>query len=408
MSVVSPVMSSVISAEMAQNIEKGSVIRQMFELGITMKQEFGVDAVMDFSLGNPDLPPPLVIHDAMRELAGNLNKPGSLGYMPNAGYAWALEALAEELSKEQNIKLTKDDVMLSCGAAGAINAFLHSVLEPQDEVIAIAPFFGEYRFYVTNHNGVFKSVMCDLDSFGPDCNAIEKAINAKTRVLIINSPNNPTGKVYSEEELRGIVAILEKASKKYGRPIYLLSDEPYRFLAYDNLEVPPVLPLYKYAVVVGSFSKKYGIAGERIGYLAVSPALEDKKTLLMATSMSNRVLGFVNPPVVGQYLMKAALGTSTSKALAIYTKRRDIFVEILREAGLEFQIPQGAFYIFPKAPNGDDEGFVKALREEKILGVSGQGFGCKGYIRLCYAVEDHIIAKSREGFKRAVASMKKA
>ena len=396
---------SVVSAEMAQNIKRGSLIRQMFELGISMKQEFGADAVMDFSLGNPDLPPPLVVQEAMRELSGNLNRSGSLGYMPNAGYAWALEALAEELTKEQNVSLTKNEVMLSCGAAGAINAFLHSVLEPQDEVLAIAPFFGEYKFYTENHNGVFKSVMCDLENFGPDLVAIEKAINAKTRVLIINSPNNPTGKVYSEEELRGIVAILTNASEKYGRPVYLLCDEPYRFLTYDNLVVPPVLPLYKYAVIVSSFSKKYGIAGERIGYLAVSPELEDRKTLLMATTMSNRVLGFVNPPVVGQYLMKAALGSSTQAALDIYTKRRNIFVEILREAGLDFQIPQGAFYIFPKAPNGDDAEFIKALREEKILGVSGQGFGCKGYIRLCYAVEDSVITKSRDGFKRAVASI---
>ncbi len=396
---------SVVSAEMAQNIKRGSLIRQMFELGIAMKQEFGADAVMDFSLGNPDLPPPLVVQDAMRDLSQNLNRPASLGYMPNAGYAWALEALAKELTSEQGITLSKADVMLSCGAAGAINSFFHSVLEPQDEVIGIAPFFGEYGFYVTNHNGVFKSVMCDLDTFGPDFENIEKAINAKTRALIINSPNNPTGKIYSEAELRGIVAILEKASEKYGRPIYLLSDEPYRFLAYDNAQVPPILPLYKYAVIVSSFSKKYGIAGERIGYLAVSPELEDKETLIMATSMSNRILGFVNPPVVGQYLMMAALGTSTENALNIYTKRRNIFVEILQEAGLEFQIPQGAFYIFPKAPHGDDENFIKALREEKILGVSGRGFGCEGYIRLCYAVEDAVIAKSRDGFKRAVASM---
>ncbi len=397
---------SVVSAQMAQNIEKGSMIRQMFELGIALKKEFGADAVMDFSLGNPDLPPPPIVGEAMRELSENLNKPASLGYMPNGGYAWAIEALAEELSKEQKITLTKSEVMLSCGAAGAINAFFHSVLEPQDEVIAIAPFFGEYSFYTTNHNGVFKVVMCDLENFGPDLVAIENAINEKTRVLIINSPNNPTGKVYNKEEVQSIVEILKKASEKYGRPIYLLADEPYRFLAYDNMEVPAILPMYKYAVVVSSFSKKYGIAGERIGFMAISPELEDKESLMTAATMSNRVLGFVNPPVVGQYLMKAALGTSTDAALETYTKRRQLFTEILSEAGLDFQTPQGAFYIFPKAPNGDDLGFVEALREEKILGVPGRGFGCPGYIRLCYAVEDRVIEQSREGFKRAVLAMK--
>ncbi len=398
---------SVVSASMAESIEKGSMIRQMFELGIALKKEFGVDAVMDFSLGNPDLPPPLVVQNAMGELSKNLNKPGSLGYMPNGGYAWALEALAEDVSCEQKLSLTKDEVMLSCGAAGAINSFFHSVLEPNDEVIAIAPFFVEYTFYAKNHNGNLKVVNCNLENFGPDFNAIENAINEKTRVLIINSPNNPTGKIYSIDELKGIVAILEKASEKYGRPIYLLSDEPYRFLAYDNVEVPAVLPLYKYAVVVSSFSKKFGIAGERIGYLAISPELEDKKLLMAATTMSNRVLGYVNPPVVGQYLMKAALGSSTEQALEIYAKRRNTFIDILESAGLEFIRPQGAFYIFPKAPNMDDQGFIEALRSEKILGVSGSGFGCPGYIRLCYAVEDKVIEKSRYGFKRAVDFMKK-
>ncbi len=396
---------SVISKEMKKNLENGSMIRQMFELGISLKKEYGVDAVMDFSLGNPDLPPPPVVRQAMNDLSQNLDKPGSLGYMPNAGYAWALEALAKEVSQEQKIQLTSKEVMLSCGAAGAINSFLHSVLEPQDEVIAIAPFFGEYSFYASNHNGILKVVNCDLNTFGPDLEALEKAINDKTRVLIINSPNNPTGKIYSEDELKSVIAILEKASQKYARPIYLLSDEPYRFLAYDGAEVPAILPLYQYAVVVSSFSKKYGIAGERIGYLAISPNLEDKESLIQATTMSNRVLGYVNPPVVGQYLMKAALGSSTEEALAIYTKRRKIFMEILEYANLEFIPPSGAFYIFPKAPKGDDQGLIEALRDEKILGVSGRGFGCPGYIRLCYAVEDKVIEKSREGFKRAVDKM---
>ena len=393
---------SVVSKKMQINVEQGSMIRQMFELGIQLKKQYGTDAVMDFSLGNPDLPPPPVVQKAMLDLAGELNKPASLGYMPNAGFAWALEALAEELSKEQELLLTKDDVMLSCGAAGAINAFFHSVLDPQDEVLAIAPFFGEYRFYTENHQGIFKTVLADVETFLPDFEVLEKAITEKTRVLIINSPNNPTGVVYPEEVIKKIVTLLETASKKFGRPIYLVSDEPYRYLTYDNVTVPSVLAHYKYAVVVSSFSKKFGIAGERIGYLILSPEIEDKKLLMNACIMSNRILGFVNPPVVGQYLMKAALGTSTQYALDIYAKRREIFCDILKNAGLSFQKPMGAFYIFPKAPHGDDKTFIKCLQEEKILGVSGQGFGLAGYIRLCYAVEEKVIEKSREGFKRAV------
>lgn len=393
---------SVVSKKMQINVEQGSMIRQMFELGIQLKKQYGTDAVMDFSLGNPDLPPPPVVQKAMLDLAGELNKPASLGYMPNAGFAWALEALAEELSKEQELLLTKDDVMLSCGAAGAINAFFHSVLDPQDEVLAIAPFFGEYRFYTENHQGIFKTVLADVETFLPDFEVLEKAITEKTRVLIINSPNNPTGVVYPEEVIKKIVTLLEIASKKFGRPIYLVSDEPYRYLTYDNVTVPSVLAHYKYAVVVSSFSKKFGIAGERIGYLILSPEIEDKKLLMNACIMSNRILGFVNPPVVGQYLMKAALGTSTQYALDIYAKRREIFCDILKNAGLSFQKPMGAFYIFPKAPHGDDKTFIKCLQEEKILGVSGQGFGLAGYIRLCYAVEEKVIEKSRDGFKRAV------
>lgn len=391
---------SVIAAMMKENIEQGSLIRQMFDLGIKLKQQYGEENVLDFSLGNPDLPPPLVVQRAMADLAKNLNRPASLGYMQNAGFAWALEALADELSVEQGIRLGKGDVMLSCGAAGAMNAFFHSVLEPGDEVLTFAPFFGEYKFYVKNHGGTLKTVPTD-EAFMPDFAALEKAVTPKTRALIINSPNNPTGIVYPLEVLQKLVAVLQEASRKNNRPVYLVSDEPYRYLAYEGCVVPAVLPLYKYAVVISSFSKKFGIAGERVGYLALSPEIEDKELLMSACILSNRVLGFVNPPVVGQYLMKAALGSSTQEALDIYAKRRELFCDILDNAGLEYQKPMGAFYIFPKAPHGDDGLLIKCLQEEKILGVSGKGFGLAGYIRLCYAVEDKVIAKSRDGFKRA-------
>ena len=357
---------AVVAQMMKESIEQGSLIRQMFDLGLKLKQKYGAENVLDFSLGNPDLPPPPVVQEAMADLAKNLNRPGSLGYMQNAGFAWALDALAVELSKEQNVPLTRAELMLSCGAAGAMNVFFHSVLEPEDEVLAFTPFFGEYKFYVRNHGGIFKTVPTHED-FLPDYDALEKAITPKTRALIINSPNNPTGVIYSEEVIKKLAVILEKASQKNKRPVYLISDEPYRYLAYDNSVVPAVLPVYKYAVVISSFSKKFGIAGERIGYLAVSPQIEDKELLLGACIMSNRILGFVNPPVVGQYLMKA---------------------------GIEYQKPMGAFYIFPKAPYGDDDLLIKCLQEEKILGVSGKGFGLAGYIRLCYAVEDRVIEKS--------------
>ncbi|MBO4318484.1 MAG: pyridoxal phosphate-dependent aminotransferase [Mailhella sp.] len=395
---------SVVSAMMAKNVENGSMIRRMFELGNQLKAKYGAERVCDFSLGNPDLAPPKAVQTAMYDLAGTLDRPASLGYMSNGGFAWALDKLAAWLSVQQGIALTRADVMLSVGAAGAMNAFLHSVLEPGDEVLGVAPYFVEYGFYTGNHGGVFKAVNCRPGDFGLDLDALAAALNPKTRAVIINSPNNPTGTIYPEEDLRGLCALLEDASARFGRPVYLVSDEPYRFLAYDGAVVPAVLPLYKYAVLISSFSKNYGLAGERIGYVALSPAIEDKELLMNALTLSNRTLGYVNPPIVGQYLMAAALGTDTSPALEIYTRRRDMLADILTEAGASFVKPKGAFYFFPKAPGGNDAVLVDCLTEELVLAVPGAGFGYPGHIRLSFAVEDAVIERSREGFKRGYAN----
>ncbi len=392
---------SVVSKRMAVDISQGSMVRRMFDAGLELRRQYGADAVCDFSLGNPDLPPPPVVAQAMRELADTLHKPASLGYMPNAGEPWALDKLAAWLGKQQGMALTRDDVMLSCGAAGALNAFLHTVLEPGDEVLAIAPYFVEYGFYAGNHGGVLKAVNCRPADFGPDIDALAAAITPKTRALIVNSPNNPSGAIYSEADMRALAALLADASRRHGRPIFLISDEPYRFLAYDGVQVPSVLPLSPYAVVVSSFSKNYGLAGERIGYVAISPECEDKKTLMAGLILSNRTLGFVNPPVVGQYLMAAALGVSTDAALAVYTRRRDTLASILTETGYEFTLPKGAFYFFPKAPGSDDQAFVDKLTKELVLAVPGRGFGYPGHFRLSFAVEDAVIERSRKGFAKA-------
>ena len=260
----------------------------------------------------------------------------------------------------------------------------------------------EYGFYAANHGGILKTVPCRKNDFGPDIEAVASAISPRTRALIVNSPNNPSGAVYSAEDLRRLAEVLDAGSRRHGRPIYLVADEPYRFLAYDGCEVPPVLPLSPHAVVVSSFSKNYGLAGERVGYIAISPLLEGRETLMAGLVLSNRTLGYVNPPVVGQYLMAAALGTSTDDALAIYARRRDMLAEILDEAGYEFMLPKGTFYFFPKAPGGDDLAFVERLKEHLILAVPGSGFGGPGYFRLSFAVPDAVIARSREGFARAI------
>lgn len=377
----------------------GSLIRRMFEAGIALRKEHGEDAVCDFSLGNPDLPPPPEVAEGMRALADGLDKPFSLGYMPNGGFAWARDALARHLSQEQGVPLTGDDVILTCGAAGGLNVFFKCVLNPGDEVLALAPCFVEYGAYVSNHGGVFKTVRTMPGTFEMDFAALDAAIGPGTRALIVNSPNNPTGQIYSREEMVSLAALLDAKSREYGRPIYLVADEPYRFLAYDGVEVPFLLPLYPYAVVASSFSKNLSLPGERVGYLALSPRMDGRQRLMDGLVYANRVLGFVNPPVVGQHLMLAALGSCVDPG--IYKKRRDAMAGVLAGAGYEFQVPKGAFYFFPKAPGGDDVAFVARLMKHLVLAVPGSGFCGPGHFRLAFCVDENVILRAAEGLAKA-------
>lgn len=390
---------SLISRQISEYLERSSWIRKMFEAGIMLKQEHGEAAVCDFSLGNPDLPPPPAVAHALRELADRADQPFALGYMPTGGYPWARARLAAHLSQEQGVDLAADDVVLTCGAAGGLNAFLRAVLEPGDEVLAVSPFFVEYGFYVANHGGTFHTVPSKPDTFTLDVPAIEAAIGPKTRALIVNSPNNPTGVIYSRAELTELAAALDRASARYGRPVFLIADEPYRFLSYDGDEVPSLLPLYPHAVVVSSFSKNLSLAGERLGYLALSPLMAGRATLMAGLLLTNRILGFVNPPAVGQHLMAKALGSQVDAG--VYARRRNLMARILRDAGYRFRMPAGAFYFFPKAPGGDDVAFVNRLLAEKVLAVPGSGFGGPGHFRLTFCVGEEVIARSEEGFRRA-------
>ncbi len=394
-------MSLLISTQMKENIAGSSWIRRMFDAGIQLKREFGEEAVCDFSLGNPDLPPPASIASGLRDFAEKVCEPFGLGYTPNAGSEVARNRLAEHLSREQGISLKGTDLVLCCGAAGGLNAFFHSVLESGDEVFSFRPYFVEYGAYVGNHGGVFGTVPSMPDTFRMDLAALEAVITPRTRAVIVNSPNNPTGVIYTREELAALVEILERASKRHGRPIYLIADEPYRFLAFDNAEVPSLLPLYDYAVLVSSFSKNLSMPGERIGYVALSPRMEGREELIAALTVSNRTLGFVNPPIVGQAIMTAALGSQVDAS--VYESRRNLMADVLRDAGYEFQMPAGAFYFFPKAPGGDDIRFVsEKLLPERILAVPGTGFGGPGHFRLTFCVSEDVIERSREGFKRAI------
>jgi aspartate aminotransferase len=397
----------VISANVSNMIQDASWIRRMFEAGIELKQKYGADQVCDFTLGNPDLPPVPEVGWALRRLADTVDRPLALGYMPNAGLPAVRQRLADGLAREQQVPLTAEHVVVTCGAAGALNVVFRTILEPGDEVICPSPYFVEYGFYVGNFGGRLVPVPSQPRTFALDLDALEAAFTDKTRAVLIDSPNNPTGVVYGRAELEQLAALLQRVSAGRTRPIFLVSDEPYRFLAYDNVEVPPILPLYEFSVAVGSFSKCLSLAGERIGYLAVNPSLPDGSQLLAGLILCNRILGYVNAPVVGQRLIEAALGCTVN--VATYKSRRDAMAEVLRSAGIEFSLPQGAFYFFPVVPGRlDDLQFCQLLQEERILAVPGRGFGLPGYFRLTYCMDEAIIRRAAPGFRRAADRARRA
>ena len=390
-----------ITEEVKGFLGNSSMIRRMFEAGIELKKRYGEDKVYDFSLGNPDLPPPPQIKEAMTELAAESDRPFAFGYMPNAGEPAARQALAELVSREQGIAVPWRNIVVTVGAAGGINALFRAVLERGDEVICPSPYFVEYGFYVGNFGGRLKPVATKPD-FALDTDAIAAAITPATRAVILNSPNNPTGRIYTRAELTAVAELLRAARAKTGRMIYLVADEPYRFLNFDGAEIPSMLDLYDGAVVIGSFSKSLSLPGERIGYAAVSPKLENADELLGALTLTNRILGFVNAPVVAQKLIAKCWDCQVD--LDVYRRRRNAMAEVLTGAGIEFILPQGAFYFFPKSPTADEKIFVNALLEQRVLAVPGSGFGMPGYFRLAFCVSEEVIRNSAESFKRAAAA----
>ena len=387
-----------ISQKMLTFAERSSWIRKMFEEGARLKAQHGADQVCDFSLGNPDLPPPAQYQEAVRKVTA-AETPGSHGYMANNGYPFVREAVAKQIGVEQGMAVGQDDIVMTVGAAGAINVTMKALLDPGDEVIILAPFFVEYNFYVDNHGGVTKIVNTAPD-FSLDLAAIEAAITPKTKAIIINSPNNPTGQIYSAAELAGLGAVLAKG----GQTIYLISDEPYRKIVYDGHTVPSIFKAYQNSLIVSSYSKDLSLPGERIGYIAVHPGIEGKAQLLGTMTLANRILGFVNAPALMQRVVAELQGVTVDTG--IYERRRELFCKVLSEAGYEFVPPKGAFYMFPKSPLADDAQFVGLLAEQKILGVPGRGFGMPGYFRLAFCVEDAVIERSAEGFKKALAAAK--
>ncbi|NLF22356.1 MAG: pyridoxal phosphate-dependent aminotransferase [Lentisphaerae bacterium] len=393
----------IIARSIADQLGTASWIRRMFETGNELKQRLGADRVFDFSLGNPDIPPPPAARQALARIADQAGEPRALGYVGNAGLPPLREALAAKLGAEQQTPgLTAAQVLISCGAAGALTAFFRAVIEPGDEVICPAPYFVEYGAYCGHFGGVLVPIPARRPTFDLDVDAMLAAVGPRTRVILLNSPNNPTGCLYPAATLDRLAAALATLNDGRERPVFLLSDEPYRFLAYDGAVVPAMLPLSPFAVVAGSFSKSLSIAGERIGYLAIRPDMPDGQLLMQAVTLTTRTLGFVNAPIIGQRM--ALLMLNDGVDLSVYDRRRALMARVLEQAGITYAMPRGAFYFFPEAPGGDDLAFVNRLLAENILAVPGRGFGCPGHFRLSFSVETDVIERSADGFARAARS----
>ncbi|MGA1864944.1 MAG: pyridoxal phosphate-dependent aminotransferase, partial [bacterium] len=353
--------------------------------------------VYDFSLGNPNLEPPAKFTDALIEYL-NEPRPMKHGYMPNAGFPEVRKSIAEHLKTEQGVELSENEIIMTCGAGGGLNVVFKAILNPGETVITPSPYFVEYVFYTDNHAGRLETVSCRED-FDMDVDMIASKITPDTAAVLINSPNNPTGRVYSEESIRQLSAMLKEKEKETGRAVYLISDEPYRRIVYDGVAVPSILAAYDNSIIVNSYSKSLSLAGERIGYIAVNPRADDLKKLLGAMILANRILGFVNAPASIQQAVGRLQGVSVN--IGLYERKRNLICDGLSTIGYQFNKPQGAFYLFPKSPIGDEVEFCRILQQEKILAVPGRGFGSPGYFRLAYCVDDKVIERSIPAFQRA-------
>jgi len=387
-----------IARKIKSSLSKSSMIRKMFEEGAVMKKKYGADKVFDFSLGNPNVEPPEYFKKELINTAG-LIIPNKHGYMPHSGYQETRQAIAEKINKKSGLKLNSDHVIMSCGAAGALNVIFKSLLDPEDEVIVPTPYFLEYPFYVDNYRGVVKFAKTNTD-FSLDIKAIAAAISDNTKAVLINSPNNPTGKVYSQQNIDDLAQLLTEKSKEMNKTIYLVSDEPYVEIVYDGITVPSILKTYKNSIIAYSYSKTLSLPGERIGYIAVNPEIEHSTDLLNALVLCTRILGFVNAPALMQRIVAKLQDAAVN--VKVYQKKRDILCEGLAKAGYKFEKPQGAFYLFVQSPIPDDVEFVKMLLKKNILVVPGSGFGGPGYFRIAFCVDDATITNSLSGFAEAI------
>ncbi len=387
-----------ISAKIGGYISQSSWIRKMFEEGVRMRELYGADRVFDFSLGNPNVEPPPVFDKELRRLVQE-GKPGSHGYMPNAGYPETRAAVAAYLSGVHGVSLTAGQVVMTCGAGGGLNVILKTLLDPGDEVLVPAPYFVEYGFYADNAGGRMVPVPTAKD-FSLDLDAIAAAVSEKTKVILINSPNNPTGRVYGQASIDGLSGIIEEKNRSLGKSIYLVSDEPYGDIVYDGVRVPSILAACKSSILVSSYSKSLSLPGERIGYVALNPDLPDLSQVTDGAILCNRILGFVNAPALMQRAIAGLQGITVD--IGEYRRKRDLLCAGLEAQGYRFARPEGAFYLFVQSPIADDVEFVRVLQKHRILTVPGRGFGAPGYFRIAYCVDDATIVNALPGFGEAI------
>ncbi|MBT3275757.1 MAG: pyridoxal phosphate-dependent aminotransferase [Spirochaetales bacterium] len=387
-----------VSKRVLESMNSSSWVRAMFETGIRLKNEHGADKVFDFSLGNPDLEPPAFFHDTIKSILDE-GITGRHGYMPNGGYPEVRDAVAAYVTEEYGESVDRNNVIMACGAGGALNVVLKSILDPGDTVLSCTPCFMEYRAYVDNHGGELVLVN-GKDDFDLDIEGLESAMDKRTAAVIINSPNNPSGRIYPKTTIAALGKMLDRKSKELGRSIYLISDEPYRKIVYGGAEVPSVFKFYTNSIIVSSYSKELSVPGERIGWIAVHPKADDAETLMNALILCTRILGFVNAPGLMQHAIGRLAGHQVD--ISPYVKRREMLCRNLRSFGYKFTEPQGTFYLFVEAPGGEDMAFVKALQEELVLTVPGRGFGAPGYFRVAFCQGEDVIERSLPSFEKVI------
>lgn len=387
-----------IADKMKSFVKNSSAIRAMFEEGKKMAEKYGAENVYDFSLGNPNVPAPVKVKEAIIEELEKEDPVMLHGYMSNSGYEDVRQAVAESLNQRFGTAFHENNIVMTVGAAGGLNVILKAILNPGDQVLVFAPYFGEYNSYVENYDGEVTVVSPNTETFQPNLTEMEEKITEKTKAVIVNSPNNPTGVVYSEATIKAMAEILEKKEQEFGTDIYLISDEPYRELAYDGVEVPYLTKYYKDTIVGYSFSKSLSLPGERIGYLVIPDEAADAADLQSAANVATRILGFVNAPSLMQRAVAKCLDAKAD--VPYYDRNRNALYQGLKELGFSCIKPEGAFYLFVKSPVEDEQVFCHAAKKHNILIVPGSSFACPGYVRIAYCVAYETILNSMPGFAK--------